>query len=134
MHSLLRVKHAGFVSQTLVASKNAIVNAYAFYIRGRNAGVAKSKLDEMIATLGLRVVAYGTLLACAACTIATLRRRKASGRRCCGGRNREDRRLAARTRWRHASTSAAGLCRSSRRSVGNVAPATRNRVVRPGRL
>ena len=46
---LLRVQHAGFVSQTLVASKNAIVNAYAFYIRGRKAGVQKSKLDEMIA-------------------------------------------------------------------------------------
>ena len=46
---LLRVKHAGFVSQTLVASKNAIVNAYAFYIRGRKAGVPKTKLDEMIA-------------------------------------------------------------------------------------
>jgi hypothetical protein len=46
---MLRVKHAGFVSQTLVASKNAIVNAYAFYIRGRKVGVAKSKLDEMIA-------------------------------------------------------------------------------------
>jgi len=46
---LLRVKHAGFVSQTLVASKNAIVNAYAFYIRGRKAGVPKSKLDEVIA-------------------------------------------------------------------------------------
>ena len=30
---LLRVQHAGFVSQALVASKNAIVNAYAFYIR-----------------------------------------------------------------------------------------------------
>ena len=46
---LLRVQHAGFVSQALVASKNAIVNAYAFYIRGRKAGVPKSKLDEMIA-------------------------------------------------------------------------------------
>jgi len=46
---LLRVKHAGFISQSLVASKNAIVNAYAFYIRGRKAGVPKSKLDEMIA-------------------------------------------------------------------------------------
>jgi len=46
---LLRVKHAGFVSQALVASKNAIVNAYAFYIRGRKAGVPKGKLDEMIA-------------------------------------------------------------------------------------
>ena len=46
---LLRVKHAGFVSEGLIASKNAIVNAYAFYIRGRNVGVPKSKLDEMIA-------------------------------------------------------------------------------------
>lgn len=46
---LLRVKHAGFVSQALVASKNAIVNAYAFYIRGRKAGVPKRKLDELIA-------------------------------------------------------------------------------------
>ena len=54
---LLRVKHAGFVSQALVASKNAIVNAYAFYIRGRKAGVAKSQLDEMIARW-----VFGTLL------------------------------------------------------------------------
>jgi len=54
---LLRVKHAGFVSQALVASKNAIVNAYAFYIRGRKAGVPKSKLDEMIARW-----VYGSLL------------------------------------------------------------------------
>ena len=54
---LLRVKHAGFVSQALVASKNAIVNAYAFYIRGRKAGVPKSKLDEMIARW-----VFGTLL------------------------------------------------------------------------
>jgi hypothetical protein len=46
---LLRVKHAGYVSQALVASRNAIVNAYAFYIRGRKAGVPKGKLDEMIA-------------------------------------------------------------------------------------
>ena len=46
---LLRVQHAGFASQALVASKNAIVNAYAFYIRGRKVGVTKSKLDEMIA-------------------------------------------------------------------------------------
>jgi hypothetical protein len=54
---LLRVKHAGFVSQALVASKNAIVNAYAFYIRGRKAGVPKSKLDEMTARW-----VFGTLL------------------------------------------------------------------------
>jgi hypothetical protein len=54
---LLRVQHAGFVSQSLVASKNAIVNGYAFYIRGGNAGVPKSKLDEMIARW-----VFGTLL------------------------------------------------------------------------
>ena len=54
---LLRVQHAGFVSQALVASKNAIVNAYAFYIRGRKAGVPKSRLDEMIARW-----VFGTLL------------------------------------------------------------------------
>lgn len=46
---VLRVRHAGFINQALVASKNAIVNAYAFYIRGRKAGVPKNKLDEMIA-------------------------------------------------------------------------------------
>jgi hypothetical protein len=45
---LLRVKHAGFVGQSLVASKNAIVNAYAFYIRGRKAAVPKPKLDAVI--------------------------------------------------------------------------------------
>jgi hypothetical protein len=45
---LLRVQHAGFVSPALIASKNAIVNGYAFYIRGRKVGVAKSKLDELI--------------------------------------------------------------------------------------
>jgi hypothetical protein len=54
---LLRVKRAGFVSPALVASKNAIVNAYAFYIRGRKAGVPKSKLDETIARW-----VFGTLL------------------------------------------------------------------------
>lgn len=46
---LLRVQHAGFVNHALIASKNAIVNAYAFYIRGRKTGVPKNKLDEMIA-------------------------------------------------------------------------------------
>ncbi|MEP7272413.1 MAG: DUF262 domain-containing protein [Acidobacteriota bacterium] len=54
---LLRVKHAGFVSQALIASKNAIVNAYAFYIRGRKAGVPKRRLDETIARW-----IFGTLL------------------------------------------------------------------------
>jgi hypothetical protein len=45
---LLRVRHGGFVSQSLVASKNAIINAYAFYIRGRKAAVPKPKLDAVI--------------------------------------------------------------------------------------
>ena len=45
---LLRVRHAGFVSEGLIASKNAIVNAYAFYIRGRKAAVPKPKLDAVI--------------------------------------------------------------------------------------
>jgi len=54
---LLRVQHAGFVSQALIASKNAIVNAYAFYILGKKAGVPKSKLDELIARW-----VFGTLL------------------------------------------------------------------------
>lgn len=54
---LLRVRHAGFVSQSLIASKNAIVNAYAFYVRGLKAGVAKNTLDEMIGRW-----LFGTLL------------------------------------------------------------------------
>jgi hypothetical protein len=54
---LLRVQHAGFVSEALVASKNAIVNGYAFYLRGRKAGIPKSKLDELIARW-----VFGTLL------------------------------------------------------------------------
>ncbi len=54
---LLRVKHAGFVNPSLISSKNAIVNAYAFYIRGRRAEIAKSKLEEMIARW-----VFGTLL------------------------------------------------------------------------
>ena len=45
---LLRVQHAGFVGPALIASKNAIVNGYAFYVRGRKVGVPKSKLDELI--------------------------------------------------------------------------------------
>lgn len=44
---LLRVRHAGFVATGLIASKNAIVNAYAFYIRGRQTGVPKQKLDDL---------------------------------------------------------------------------------------
>jgi hypothetical protein len=45
---LLRVTHAGFVNPSLLASKNAIVNAYAFYIRGRRVGVPKRDLDGVI--------------------------------------------------------------------------------------
>jgi hypothetical protein len=54
---LLRVRHAGFVNQSLVASKNAIVNAYAFYVRGRRVRVAKSDLDSVISRW-----VFGTLL------------------------------------------------------------------------
>jgi hypothetical protein len=54
---LLRVKHAGFVSSGLVASRNAIVNAFAFYVRGRKAGVPKAALDEAIGRW-----VFGTLL------------------------------------------------------------------------
>jgi hypothetical protein len=46
---LLRVRHAGFVNHTLIASKNAVVNAYAFYIRGRRVAVPRNRLDETIA-------------------------------------------------------------------------------------
>jgi hypothetical protein len=54
---LLRVKHAGFVDASLIPSKNAIVNAYTFYVRGRAIGVPKQKLDEMISRW-----VFGTLL------------------------------------------------------------------------
>jgi hypothetical protein len=55
---LLRVRHAGFVNHSLIASKNAIVNAYAFYIRGRRLGVPKNELDSVISRW-----LFGTLLA-----------------------------------------------------------------------
>jgi hypothetical protein len=45
---MLRVTHAGFVCQGLVASTNAVVNAYAYYLLGRRAGVPKQQLDEGI--------------------------------------------------------------------------------------
>jgi hypothetical protein len=45
---LLRVKHAGFVNKSLIASKNVIVNAYAFYILGRKAAVPKPHLDAVV--------------------------------------------------------------------------------------
>ena len=45
---LLRVRHAGFVNPSLISSKNAIINAYALYIRGLRVGVPKDKLNELI--------------------------------------------------------------------------------------
>jgi hypothetical protein len=54
---LLRVRHAGFVSSALIPSKNAIVNAYTFYVRGRAVGVPKQRLDELIARW-----VFGTML------------------------------------------------------------------------
>jgi hypothetical protein len=45
---MLRVMHAGFVSPGLVASTNAITNAYAFYILGRRSGVPKQTLEQCI--------------------------------------------------------------------------------------
>ncbi len=54
---LLRVQHAGFVNPALIGSKNAIVNAYAFYVRGRKTSVPKNRLDELTARW-----VFGTLL------------------------------------------------------------------------
>jgi hypothetical protein len=45
---LLRVQRAGFVASSLIGSRNAIVNAYAFYILGQRAQVERRKLDELI--------------------------------------------------------------------------------------
>lgn len=45
---MLRVMHAGIVSESLVSSNSAIVNAYAFYVLGRRVGVPKPKLDELL--------------------------------------------------------------------------------------
>ena len=47
----------GFVCPALIGSKNAIVNAYAFYVRGRKAGVPKNTLEELTARW-----VFGTLL------------------------------------------------------------------------
>lgn len=44
---LLRVGRAGFVTSRLIASKSAIVNAFALYVRGRKMGVVKHELDEL---------------------------------------------------------------------------------------
>ncbi len=53
----LRVRHAGFISAALVASTNAIVNAFAFYVRGGQAGLDKPRLDRLISRW-----LFGTLL------------------------------------------------------------------------
>lgn len=45
---LLRVQHAGFLNHRLIASRNAVVNAYAFYVRGLGAGVDRAPLGELI--------------------------------------------------------------------------------------
>jgi hypothetical protein len=54
---MLRVIHAGVVSESLVASNNAIVNAYAFYVVGQRLGVSKPRLDELVSRW-----LFGTLL------------------------------------------------------------------------
>jgi len=41
---MLRAAHAGFVSQGLVASTNAVVNAFAFYVKGRRSGSTSTAL------------------------------------------------------------------------------------------
>ena len=54
---LLRVTHAGFVNPSLIASKNAIVNSYACFTRGRRARVPKSDLEGVMSRW-----IFGTLL------------------------------------------------------------------------
>lgn len=54
---MLRVMLAGFVSPGLVASTNAVTNAYAFYILGAIYGVQRQRLEE-----GLCRWLFGTLL------------------------------------------------------------------------
>lgn len=54
---LLRVSHAGIVNQGLVASSNAVVNAFAFYVRGNQVGLEKHRLDQLISRW-----LFGTLL------------------------------------------------------------------------
>jgi hypothetical protein len=54
---LIRVGRAGFVSEDLVSSKSAIVNAYALYVRGLRLGVARAQLGQLISRW-----VFGTLL------------------------------------------------------------------------
>ncbi|MCA9677591.1 MAG: DUF262 domain-containing protein [Myxococcales bacterium] len=53
----LRVAHAGFVSPALVSSNNAVINAFAFYVRGKQTGLPKPRLDKLISRW-----LFGTLL------------------------------------------------------------------------
>ncbi len=46
---LLCVQHAGFINNSLISSQNAIINGFAFYVRGRREGVPKDALDRVIA-------------------------------------------------------------------------------------
>ena len=54
---MLRVMLAGFVSPGLVASTNAVTNAYAFYVLGTTYGVPRQRLEE-----GVCRWLFGTLL------------------------------------------------------------------------
>lgn len=54
---MLRVMLAGFVSPGLVASTNAVANAYAFYVMGTTYGVQRQRLEE-----GVCRWLFGTLL------------------------------------------------------------------------
>lgn len=54
---MLRVMLAGFVGPGLVASTNAVTNAYAFYVLGHGASVQRQRLEE-----GVSRWLFGTLL------------------------------------------------------------------------
>ena len=54
---LMRVGRAGFVSEELISSKSAIVNAYALYVRGLRLGVPRAQLGQLISRW-----VFGTLL------------------------------------------------------------------------
>jgi hypothetical protein len=45
---VLRVRRAGFVSSSLIASRGAIINSYSFYVRGKRASVPKHELDSLV--------------------------------------------------------------------------------------
>lgn len=45
---LKRVSHAGFVNANLVAAPSAVVNSFAFYVKGRRAGVGHHQLGQLI--------------------------------------------------------------------------------------